>query len=110
MDITQYFAKDLYAGKTVFVTGGGSGINLGIAKNFAALGANIAICGRTRERLDVAAQGDRRHRQRQDVRPSRRRTQTRRCRPPSTRRGRRWVRSTCSCAAPPATSCAAPRT
>src|SRR5712675_2224419 len=47
--------KDLFAGKTVFVTGGGSGINLGIAKNFAALGANLAICGRTRERLDAAA-------------------------------------------------------
>ena len=55
MDITKYFAKDLFKGKTVFVTGGGSGINLGVAKNFAAVGANIAICGRTRERLDVAA-------------------------------------------------------
>jgi len=53
--VTQYFAKDLYRGKTVFVTGGGSGINLGVAKNFAALGANIAICGRTQERLDSAA-------------------------------------------------------
>jgi hypothetical protein len=29
MSITQYFMKDLYRGKTVFVTGGGSGINLG---------------------------------------------------------------------------------
>ena len=55
MDITKCFASDLLEGKTVFVTGGGSGINLGIAKNFAAVGANIAICGRTRERLDGAA-------------------------------------------------------
>jgi NAD(P)-dependent dehydrogenase (short-subunit alcohol dehydrogenase family) len=55
MFVTQYFAKDLYKGKTVFVTGGGSGINLGVAKNFAALGANIAICGRTQEKLDAAA-------------------------------------------------------
>lgn len=55
MNITQYFAKDLFKGKTVFVTGGGSGINLGVAKNFAALGANIAICGRTQEKLDAAA-------------------------------------------------------
>src|SRR5258707_14981531 len=55
MLITEYFAKDLYRGKTVFVTGGGSGINLGVAKNFAALGANIAICGRTQEKLDAAA-------------------------------------------------------
>ena len=56
MLVTQYFAKDLYKGKTVFVTGGGSGINLGVAKNFAALGANIAICGRTQEKLDAAAE------------------------------------------------------
>jgi len=55
MEITKYFAKDLFAGKTVFVTGGGSGINLGVARNFAAVGANIAICGRTQERLDGAA-------------------------------------------------------
>jgi NAD(P)-dependent dehydrogenase (short-subunit alcohol dehydrogenase family) len=55
MEITRYFARELFAGKTVFVTGGGSGINLGVAKNFAALGANIAICGRTQERLDGAA-------------------------------------------------------
>lgn len=54
MKITDYFSKDLFGGKTVFVTGGGSGINLGVAKNFAALGAHVAICGRTRERLDVA--------------------------------------------------------
>ena len=55
MNVTQYFAKDLFKGKTVFITGGGSGINLGVAKNFAALGANIAICGRTQEKLDAAA-------------------------------------------------------
>ena len=55
MEITRYFAKDLLAGKTVFVTGGGSGINLGVARNFAAVGANVAICGRTQERLDGAA-------------------------------------------------------
>jgi NAD(P)-dependent dehydrogenase (short-subunit alcohol dehydrogenase family) len=55
MLITECFAKDLFKGKTVFVTGGGSGINLGVAKNFAALGANVAICGRTQEKLDAAA-------------------------------------------------------
>jgi NAD(P)-dependent dehydrogenase (short-subunit alcohol dehydrogenase family) len=55
MLVTQYLAKELFKGKTVFVTGGGSGINLGVAKNFAALGANVAICGRTREKLDAAA-------------------------------------------------------
>lgn len=54
MNITTYFSAQLFKGKTVFITGGGSGINLGIAKNFAAVGANIAICGRTQEKLDNA--------------------------------------------------------
>jgi NAD(P)-dependent dehydrogenase (short-subunit alcohol dehydrogenase family) len=54
MEIARYLAGDLFKGKTVFVTGGGSGINLGVARNFAAVGANIAICGRTQERLDGA--------------------------------------------------------
>jgi NAD(P)-dependent dehydrogenase (short-subunit alcohol dehydrogenase family) len=56
MLVTEYFAHDAYRDKTVFVTGGGSGINLGIAKNFAALGANVAICGRSQEKLDAAAE------------------------------------------------------
>src|SRR5438105_10555631 len=55
MIIEDHFPNTLYAGKTVFVTGGGSGINLGVARNFAALGANIAICGRTQDKLDAAA-------------------------------------------------------
>ena len=40
MLVNRCFADKLFEGKTVFVTGGGSGINLGIARNFAALGAN----------------------------------------------------------------------
>lgn len=56
MLVQQCFTTDLYRGKTVFVTGGGSGINLGVAKNFAALGASVAICGRTQAKLDAAAQ------------------------------------------------------
>jgi hypothetical protein len=55
VNITSYFSRELFKGKTVFITGGGSGINLGIARNFAALGANIAICGRTQAKLDGAA-------------------------------------------------------
>lgn len=55
MIVSQYLPADLFKGKTVFVTGGGSGINLGIARNFAALGGHVAICGRTRETLDRAA-------------------------------------------------------
>ncbi|MEM7051873.1 MAG: SDR family oxidoreductase [Acidobacteriota bacterium] len=54
MKITDYFSPRLFADKTVFVTGGGSGINLGIARNFAAVGAKLAICGRTESRLDAA--------------------------------------------------------
>ncbi|NIJ11167.1 NAD(P)-dependent dehydrogenase (short-subunit alcohol dehydrogenase family) [Saccharomonospora amisosensis] len=50
-----YLPRDLFRNKTVFITGGGSGVNLGIAKSFAAVGANIAICGRTASRLDEAA-------------------------------------------------------
>lgn len=47
-------ASGLFAGKAVFVTGGGSGINLGIARGFARLGAGIGICGRNATRLDEA--------------------------------------------------------
>jgi NAD(P)-dependent dehydrogenase (short-subunit alcohol dehydrogenase family) len=56
MRVNECFASGLYRGKTVFVTGGGSGINLGVAKNFAALGANVGICGRTQAKLDAAAE------------------------------------------------------
>jgi NAD(P)-dependent dehydrogenase (short-subunit alcohol dehydrogenase family) len=52
--ITDYFPKTLFAGTHLFVTGGGSGINLGIAKTFATLGASVSICGRSQERLDGA--------------------------------------------------------
>ncbi len=56
MLVTRFFPADAFKGTTVFVTGGGSGINLGIAKNFAALGANVAICGRKQDKLDRAAE------------------------------------------------------
>jgi len=52
----QFIAPDAFAGHTLFVTGGGSGINLGIALAFAAKGARVAICGRSQERLDHAVQ------------------------------------------------------
>jgi NAD(P)-dependent dehydrogenase (short-subunit alcohol dehydrogenase family) len=54
LNVREVLPDDLFAGKTVFVTGGGSGINLGVARNFAALGAGVAICGRTEERLESA--------------------------------------------------------
>ena len=56
MLVQRLLPRELFKGKTVFVTGGGSGINLGVAKNFAALGAKVAICGRTQSKLDAAAE------------------------------------------------------
>ncbi|SOD74615.1 NAD(P)-dependent dehydrogenase (short-subunit alcohol dehydrogenase family) [Jatrophihabitans sp. GAS493] len=56
MDVTKFLPLDLFAGRVVFVTGGGSGINLGIASAFAALGADVAICGRSADRLAGAAE------------------------------------------------------
>jgi NAD(P)-dependent dehydrogenase (short-subunit alcohol dehydrogenase family) len=43
-----------FSGKTVFVAGGTSGINLGIAEGFASAGANVAVIGRSQQRLDQA--------------------------------------------------------
>eukprot|EP01060_Flectonema_neradi_P007678 TRINITY_DN15383_c0_g1_i1.p1 TRINITY_DN15383_c0_g1~~TRINITY_DN15383_c0_g1_i1.p1 ORF type:complete len:304 (+),score=58.48 TRINITY_DN15383_c0_g1_i1:63-974(+) len=48
------FAKDIMKNKVVLVTGGGSGIGLGIAKTFARHGAKVAICGRTESKLQKA--------------------------------------------------------
>ena len=43
-----------FAGRTVLVTGGGSGIGLAIAEAFLANAANVAISGRRRETLEAA--------------------------------------------------------
>ena len=55
MNITAYFSKNLFQNKTVFITGGSSGINLGIARNFAAVGADLGLCGRSQDKLDAAS-------------------------------------------------------
>jgi NAD(P)-dependent dehydrogenase (short-subunit alcohol dehydrogenase family) len=55
MDLNSALAPDLLEGRCVFVTGGGSGINLAIARGFADVGADVSICGRTEERLLDAA-------------------------------------------------------
>ena len=49
------FRDNLLQGKTAFVAGGTSGINLGIAKRFAALGAKVAVAGRNPEKAANAA-------------------------------------------------------
>lgn len=41
-----------YRGKSVFIAGGSSGINLGIAHAFAAAGAKVAIASRSQNRID----------------------------------------------------------
>jgi NAD(P)-dependent dehydrogenase (short-subunit alcohol dehydrogenase family) len=53
--MTSPFRPDLFAGKVAFVAGGTSGINLGIARAFAAHGAKVAILGRNPEKAEAAA-------------------------------------------------------
>jgi len=49
------FTKDTLKDKSFLITGGSGGLGLGMAKGFAELGANVAICGRTEENLQKAA-------------------------------------------------------
>lgn len=52
MDI---FRSDVLAGKSILVTGGGSGLGLEISKALAAKGATVHICGRRANVLEEAA-------------------------------------------------------
>lgn len=45
-----------FAGKTVLVTGGATGIGWALAQRFSARGARVAVCGRRAERLQAAAE------------------------------------------------------
>lgn len=49
------FRDNLFEGKTAFIAGGTSGINLGIAKRFAGLGAKVTVAGRNAEKALTAA-------------------------------------------------------
>lgn len=48
------FKEDTLKNEVILITGGGSGLGLSMAKKFASLGADIAICGRTEEKLKNA--------------------------------------------------------
>jgi NAD(P)-dependent dehydrogenase (short-subunit alcohol dehydrogenase family) len=54
--MADVFRSQLLAGKNALITGGGSGINFAIAQRFAASGAGVALIGRTKEKLDAAAE------------------------------------------------------
>ena len=52
MPYQSVFRPNLFKGQTIIVTGGGSGIGRCTAHELAALGANVAIMGRTVEKLN----------------------------------------------------------
>jgi len=49
------YAADLFAGKSVLISGGGSGIGKASAWLYGRLGAKVIICGRTLDKLETAA-------------------------------------------------------
>jgi NAD(P)-dependent dehydrogenase (short-subunit alcohol dehydrogenase family) len=53
--MASIFRERLLAGKTAFVTGGGSGIGQRMAERFAEHGAKVMLVGRKQEKLDAAA-------------------------------------------------------
>lgn len=49
------FEAGLLRGKRILVTGGGSGLGAAMGQRFLALGADLVICGRNRDRLETTA-------------------------------------------------------
>src|SRR3954469_13059476 len=56
MTYDSVFRAGLFSGRTMLVTGGGSGIGRCTAHELKSLGARIALVGRTREKLDQVKQ------------------------------------------------------
>ena len=52
LQYTSVFRPGLFAGRTILVTGGGSGLGRCTAHELKSLGARLAIAGRTQEKLD----------------------------------------------------------
>lgn len=48
------YTADTLSDRTILITGGGSGLGLAMAKAFAKSGADVAVCGRTVEKLQKA--------------------------------------------------------
>ena len=53
MSYRSVFKADLFAGKNIIVTGGGSGIGRCTAHELASLGAHVVLIGRKQEKLDA---------------------------------------------------------
>jgi citronellol/citronellal dehydrogenase len=53
MPYRSAFAPGLFAGRSIIVTGGGSGIGRCTAHELVALGARVALVGRTAEKLEA---------------------------------------------------------
>src|ERR1700679_2635364 len=53
--MASIFRERLLAGKTAFVTGGGSGIGQRMAERFSEHGAKVMLVGRKQDKLDAAA-------------------------------------------------------